>query len=154
MMLCLFVVVLIFGQSLAAQQSHAGGRGVVGDQPGAPPLPPPAAAGHIRVAQVVSEKLLINSTPPAYPEAAKRAHVEGEVVLSAVINLKGDVETVSLLSGHPLLAPAALAAVKGWKYKPYLRGGKPVVIETVVSVPFQLPAKPGLGTKAEMKTHL
>jgi protein TonB len=58
--------------------------------------------------------------------------------MKAVINQAGDVESVELVSGHPLLVPAALDAVKQWKYRPYLLNGKPVSVETQVVVNFTL----------------
>jgi len=59
-------------------------------------------------------------------------------VLKARINQAGEVESLSLISGHPLLAPAAMDAVKQWKYRPYLLNGKPVGVETQIQVNFTL----------------
>jgi protein TonB len=75
---------------------------------------------------------------PHYPEDARQARIQGMVVLTARIDANGDVEDLTLVSGHPLLAPAALEAVKHWKYKPYLLNGQPVMVETQVTVAFQL----------------
>jgi protein TonB len=60
------------------------------------------------------------------------------VVLRALINQTGDVESLSLVSGHPLLAPAAMDAVKQWKYRPYLLNGKAVAVDTEIQVNFAL----------------
>ena len=60
------------------------------------------------------------------------------VVLKALIDTNGDVKEFSLVSGHPLLAPAALEAVKQWKYQPYLLNSQPVKVETQITVNFQL----------------
>ena len=65
-------------------------------------------------------------------------HIQGVVVLSAIIDKEGNVANVQLISGHPLLAPAAIEAVKQWKYKPYLLNGTPVEVETQVQVNFTL----------------
>jgi periplasmic protein TonB len=62
------------------------------------------------------------------------------VVLKVEISPEGDVTDLSLVSGHPLLVPAAIDAVKQWKYKPYLLNGQAVTVETQVSVSFRLPA--------------
>ena len=58
--------------------------------------------------------------------------------MKAVINQTGDVESVELISGHPMLAPAALDAVRQWKYRPYLLNGIAVAMETQVMVNFAL----------------
>jgi protein TonB len=58
--------------------------------------------------------------------------------LKALINETGDVVNVELISGDPLLAPSAVDAVKQWKYRPYLLNGKPVAMETQVTVSFTL----------------
>ena len=57
-------------------------------------------------------------------------------MLCAVIDTKGNVEELKLISGQPLLAAAALPAVKQWKYKPYLLNGQPVEVETQITVAF------------------
>jgi periplasmic protein TonB len=63
------------------------------------------------------------------------------VVLPVMISKAGEVSTVELITGHPMLAPAAIEAVKQWKYKPYLHllNGQPVEVDTQVSVNFTLP---------------
>ena len=60
------------------------------------------------------------------------------MVLQAQISKTGDIENLQLVSGHPMLAPAAIEAVKQWKYKPYLLNGEPVEVETTVQVNFSL----------------
>jgi TonB family protein len=102
---------------------------------------PPASSQlplHVRVSQGVSTGLLVTKVQPRYPDDAKQARIQGWVVLKAEIDKNGDVEDVSLVSGHPTLAPAAIEAVKQWKYKPYLLNGQPVAVETQVTVAFQL----------------
>jgi TonB family protein len=93
----------------------------------------------VRVSRGVSQGLVIKSAPPEYPEAARLGHVEGTVVLDTKIDTNGDVEDVAAISGPPLLVPAAIEAVKHWKYKPYTLNGQPVKIETQTLVVFQLP---------------
>jgi len=75
---------------------------------------------------------------PEYPQEARDKHIQGAGVLKAEISKEGDVTAMTLVSGHPLLAPAAVEAVKQWKYKPYLLNGRPVAVETQVSVSFAL----------------
>jgi periplasmic protein TonB len=69
---------------------------------------------------------------------AKSARVQGDVVLSAVIDSNGQIQNLQLVSGHPMLVPAALAAVNRWRYKPYLLNGQPVEVETTITVIFTL----------------
>jgi protein TonB len=59
-------------------------------------------------------------------------------VLSAVIDGNGQIQNLQLVSGHPMLVPAAIAAVKQWRYKPYLLNGQPVEVETTITVIFTL----------------
>ncbi len=75
---------------------------------------------------------------PMYPPAAKAARIQGEVVLRATVDRHGNVSELTLVSGHPLLVPGAIEAVKQWKYKPYLVNGKPTAVQTTVSVNFTL----------------
>jgi TonB family protein len=92
----------------------------------------------VRVAQGVSTGLLINKVPPIYPPVARVARIQGTVVMKAVINETGDVVGLELVSGHPMLAPAAMDAVKQWKYRPYMLNGNAVEVETQVRVNFAL----------------
>jgi periplasmic protein TonB len=76
---------------------------------------------------------------PGYPAIARIARIEGEVVLHALIDTRGHVANVQVVSGHPMLAPAATDAVKRWKYEPYLLNGKAVEAETTIKINFILP---------------
>lgn len=98
--------------------------------------------GRVRTSEQFSQGLLINKVDPIYPPLARQARISGAVVLKVAINTSGDVESMQLVSGHPMLAPAAIAAVKHWKYKPYLMSGEPVAVETQVTVNFVLSDKP------------
>jgi len=75
---------------------------------------------------------------PLYPAAAKAAGIQGDVVLKAVIGADGTVRELRVIDGHPLLAPAAVEAVRRWKYRPYCVKGKPVEVETTIIVSFKL----------------
>jgi protein TonB len=81
---------------------------------------------------------LIQKIEPQYPPLARAARVQGEVVLSAIIDSNGQINNLQLVSGHPMLVPAAIAAVKQWRYKPYLLNGQPVEVETTITVIFSL----------------
>lgn len=76
--------------------------------------------------------------PPLYPTTAKQLGIQGSVLLKAVIGADGTVRELRVIDGHPLLAPAAIEAVKRWKYKPYSVKGKPVEVETTITVNFRL----------------
>jgi TonB family protein len=97
---------------------------------------PPAE--RVRISRGVAGGLIINKVNPVYPEAARAARVQGTVVLKALINKQGDIVRLDLVDGHPLLAPAAIDAVKEWKYRPYLLNGKAVAAETEITVNFAL----------------
>jgi TonB family protein len=81
---------------------------------------------------------LINKTVPAYPADAKKAGVEGTVVLQAIISKDGNIENLRVLSGPEKLQQSSLDAVRQWKYKPYLLNGDPVQVETKISVVYSL----------------
>jgi protein TonB len=98
----------------------------------------PATPTRIRISQGVTKGLLIQRVEPAYPTLARAARVQGDVILSAVIDINGQITNLQLVSGHPMLVPAAIAAVKQWRYKPYLLNGQPVEVETTITVIFSL----------------
>ena len=100
--------------------------------------PGDVAPSRVRVSEGVARSLLIKKVTADYPELAKQARVQGQVVLQARIDKEGNVEDIKLVSGHPMLAPAAIAAVKQWKYKPYLLNGQAVAMETQIVVNFSL----------------
>jgi len=101
-------------------------------------VPKLATVQRIRISQGVTKGLLIHRVEPVYPTLAKAARVQGEVLLKAVIDVNGNIQNLQLISGHPMLVPAAISAVQGWKYKPYLLNGQPVEVETMVTVIFSL----------------
>lgn len=98
----------------------------------------PVIPQRVRISQGVTKGMLINRVEPVYPTLARAARVQGEVVLSAIIDTNGQVSNLQLVSGHPMLVPAALAAVREWRYKPYLLNGQPVEVETTITVIFTL----------------
>jgi protein TonB len=75
---------------------------------------------------------------PEYPIEARYARIQGQVLLRAVISKDGSIEGLTLISGHPMLAPAAIDAVRQWRYKPYLLMGNPVEVDTEILVNFTL----------------
>lgn len=81
---------------------------------------------------------LTHSVDPVYPPVARKARVEGTVVLEARTDEKGNVEAVRILRSIPLLDQAAVDAVRQWKYEPYLKDGKPVKVVMTITVRFTL----------------
>jgi len=118
--------------------------GVVGNllssvAPVAPPPPPkPVRRDPIKVGGNVQESKLIRRIEPAYPELAKRARVQGKVVLVVTVDEEGNVSEIKVQQGHPLLDEAAKAAVAQWKYSPTLLNGEPVPVIATVTVIFNL----------------
>lgn len=101
-------------------------------------MPKIATPQRVRVSSGVQSGLLVRKVQPSYPPLARQARIQGSVILQAQISKNGDIENLQLVSGHPMLAPAAIEAVKQWKYKPYLLNGEPVEVETTVQVNFSL----------------
>ncbi|HUO26127.1 MAG TPA: TonB family protein [Candidatus Aquilonibacter sp.] len=101
-------------------------------------VPKVATPQRVRVSSGVSSGLLIRKVQPMYPPLARQARIQGTVLLRAQISKDGTIENLQLISGHPMLAPAAIEAVKQWKYRPYLLNGEPVEVDTEVVVNFTL----------------
>ncbi len=101
-------------------------------------VPKIATPQRVRVSSGVSQGLLVKKVQPPYPPLARQARIQGVVLLQATISKAGDIEGLTLISGHPMLTQAAIEAVKQWKYKPYLLNGEPVEVETQIQVNFTL----------------
>jgi periplasmic protein TonB len=92
----------------------------------------------VRIGGEVKAPLPLRTPPPAYPELARRARVEGVVRLEAIIATNGTVQNVQLIQGHPLLVAAAIAAVREWRYTPPKLNGDPIEIVMYVDVNFRM----------------
>ncbi len=92
----------------------------------------------IHVSPKVMEKQLITKVAPLYPVEAKKAGVQGKVVLSAVIGKDGSVRMLKVDSGPKELQRSSLDAVRRWKYKPYLLNGEPIDVATTVNIIYTL----------------
>ncbi len=101
-------------------------------------VPKEATPQRIKVSAGVVQGLLIRRVTPVYPPLAKQARISGTVVLQAVIGKDGSIQNLRAVSGHPMLIPSALEAVKQWRYKPYFLNGEPVEVDTQVTVNFTL----------------
>jgi protein TonB len=94
--------------------------------------------GPLNVSTGVSEGLLLTPIQPVYPPIARAARVEGAVVIEAVISKAGRLESVNVVSGPEMLRKAALDAVVGARYRPYLLNGAPTEVKTIYRVVFSL----------------
>ena len=105
-----------------------------------PPASPDRGTGSDRVSlpAEIAQSLLVTKIVPTYPPLARETRVHGEVVLDVEISKEGTIEGLRTLTGHPMLIPAAIDAVKQWRYKPYLLNGEPVPVQTQVTVNFSL----------------
>ncbi len=108
--------------------------------PPPPPPPPPAApkVTRVRVGGNVQAAAKVRGQNPSYPPLAKQARIQGHVIFTAIIGRDGTIQNLQLVSGHPLLVPAAQAAVSQWVYRPTLLNGEPVEVITQIDVNFTL----------------
>lgn len=142
----------IHEQSMGGTSGQGDPLGVIGAPPNGPvtgtivsllnalpPAMPRIATPHsVRVSSGVAQGLLIREVRPQYPALARSARIQGVVVLQATIGKDGTIQNLRLLSGHPLLVPAAVEAVRQWRYRPYLLNTEPVEVDTTIQVNFTL----------------
>ncbi len=95
----------------------------------APPL-------RIRVGSSVLSPSVTYKVAPVYPDQAKAAGIEGDVVLHVIVGTDGAIKEATVVSGDPILVQAALDAVRQWKYRPTLLNSKPVEVDSTVTVRF------------------
>ena len=112
--------------------------GIEGGVPGGVGAPDLANPQRIRVGGNVQAANLISKVTPAYPPLAKQARIQGTVRFTVIIGKDGTVQNLELVSGHPLLVPAATDAVRQWVYRPTLLNGDPVEVITQIDVNFTL----------------
>ncbi|HEY2340900.1 MAG TPA: energy transducer TonB [Steroidobacteraceae bacterium] len=91
-----------------------------------------------RISSGVSAGNLISPLRPEYPSIAKAAHVEGTVVVDAIISRSGSIESAHAVSGPPMLQAAALAAVRQARYRPFLLNGQPTEVHTTITINFRM----------------
>ena len=92
----------------------------------------------LRVPSEVMEGRIVHKVDATYPDAARQEGLQGLVVLDAVIAQDGTVKRLRPIAGPEALSQAALDAVQSWRYNPYRAEGRPVEVETTVSVDFRL----------------
>lgn len=92
----------------------------------------------INVSKGVSQGLLIAPIRPVYPAIARAAHIEGTVVVEAVISRSGTIESLHVLSGPVMLQTAAMDAIRNARYRPFLLNGEAVDVQTTITVNFRM----------------
>ena len=97
-----------------------------------------AQTSHRHITPREADERVLTRVEPRYPLLAASARVQGDVILDVLIGKDGDVESVDVVQGHPLLAPAAVDAVSHWVFDPYRVAGKPVEVETRMAIHFAL----------------
>jgi TonB family protein len=128
--------------SQAAQAPVAGVAGTGGAGVGVLGATSSVPGGAVRVSSGVMAGSLVSRADPVYPAIAKAAHVQGAVILHAVISKDGEIEDLAVVSGPSMLQSAAMDAVRRWKYKPYLLQGVPTAVETTITVNFTFAPAP------------
>ena len=116
--------------------------GVIGGvlNTGAKPVAPPAgkSGAPIRVGGSVRPPKAIVQVRPQYPTLARQTRVQGDVKIDAILDEQGNVVDMRVVSGHPLLYQAALDALGKWKYEPTYLNDRPIAVQLVVTITFQL----------------
>jgi protein TonB len=97
------------------------------------------ASKPVKVPSKVADEYLVERVEPEYPEPAREQHIQGPVVLEALVGKDGTVEKLSTVSGDLQLATAATDAVRQWRFKPFFRNGSPEEFQTQITVSFRLP---------------
>ena len=114
--------------------------GVLGGTGNVPPPPPPPAP--VRVGGNVKQPKVVHIEQPKYPAEARRARVEGVVILEATVTAEGTVDKVKVISGPPMLTAAAVEALTHWKYEPTYLNGQAVPVIPTARISFSLSGTP------------
>lgn len=112
--------------------------GILGGMGSGPAVPEIGQVGTLRVGGQVQRPELVYNPEPEYPKQAKKAKVQGDVKVDAIVDKDGNVVQVHAISGPSLLVDAAVRAVSQWKYQPTYLNGKPYPLELIVDVSFHL----------------
>jgi protein TonB len=94
----------------------------------------------VKLTESVARGLLTQSADPAYPDAGKAGGQRGTVVLQVLIGRDGAVQDAMFMQGSLVFARAAIAAVKQWRFKPYSLNGRPVAVQSLITLNFKPPA--------------
>jgi protein TonB len=99
---------------------------------------PPVKPNRLRISSGVANELKIHDAKPHYPREAQEKGIQGDVLLQATIDTKGNLANLKAVQGDPILVKAAVDAVKKWKYRPFVLKGEPVEVETTIKIQFHL----------------
>ena len=106
----------------------------------APVVTPQAPHGSVRAISLgVNASNVLYSPTPVYPRAASDAHVQGDVKVETNVDRNGNVASVRVVSGPPLLRDAALDAAQRWRYRPHFTGSEQAAMSAITVFEFQLP---------------
>ena len=122
----------------SVKPAAAGNKTAAAEAPAPDSNPGLIEGRYVRLKPDLAESLLDDRVEPDYPDAARRARIQGSVILETLIGANGKVQEVIPVSGPPQLAEAAATAVRQWKYKPFTVDGQKVPIRTQVTVTFML----------------
>ncbi len=103
-----------------------------------PPKAKPEAARRIVLPSQLEPGMVLEKVQPVYPSMAIQLRLQGVVLLRTIVGVDGRIKELVVESGHPLLVPAAVAAVRQWRYRPTILNGKPVEVVAPVWVHFTL----------------
>lgn len=92
----------------------------------------------LRISSGVADSIKISGKDPIYPFEARLENIQGDVFLQASIDEKGNIATLEIISGDPILVEASLEAVRYWRYKPWVLNGEPVTMETTIFIKFHM----------------
>jgi protein TonB len=94
----------------------------------------------VNLPESIARELLAQPVDPVYPEAAKAGAQHGSVVLQVLVGRDGTVQDAKFTQGSLVFARAAIDAVKQWKFKPYILNGRPVSVQSLITLNFKPPA--------------
>jgi len=92
----------------------------------------------MRLSEEALKEYIFSKSPMVYPQLAKQMNVQGNVVMQLVISMEGKVKEVKVVSGAPQLQGTAVDSVRNWRFLPYLDNGRPMEVESQVSIAFKL----------------
>jgi len=128
----------LFGDRIGMPDGLPGGIGVGGGKGPVVSVRPARAPAPLSVSTGVLQGMLLAPIRPVYPVIAKAAHVEGSVVVEAVISRQGTIESLHVVSGPLMLQQAALDAIREARYRPYRLNGEPTDVQTTITVIFRM----------------
>jgi TonB family protein len=135
------MTLVLFCLSGEARGQGAGNAPPADQNPGKGDSTQPTGPGEkpvVHVAGNVMAAKIVRQVAPKYPSDAKKKRIQGTVKMHAIITKDGKIRDLKYISGPPELMDSALDAVRQWRYEPTLLEGKPVEVDTIISVMFTL----------------